>query len=277
MKLSVLVDNNAMNIMYAEWGLSYYIEESDKKILFDLGSSNLFIENAEKMKINLEDLDYVVISHGHWDHVWGLQYLIRYYRDKSIPKSKRPTIIAHPLAFIPKYAEDKESFEHGSIIYKDEVMKNFNTIFTDEPYYITENLVFLGEITRKFGYENKEPLGKIYIDNQCKDDYIYDDTALAYINEEILTIITGCSHSGICNICEHAKAVTSKEKIQDIIGGFHLIDPEKEQMEKTLEYIRSLNTTCIHPCHCTSLNSKIELSKVSKIENVATGIVLKYK
>ncbi len=54
MKLTVLVDNNTFidRYFYGEPGVSYYIQDEDINILFDLGYSDIFMKNAYKMNIN---------------------------------------------------------------------------------------------------------------------------------------------------------------------------------------------------------------------------------
>ena len=103
-----------------------------------------------------------------------------------------------------------------------------------------------------------------------------DDTALAYISPRGLVIITGCSHAGICNIVEKAKRVTEIDNVVDIIGGFHLMDPTKKKIEGTKEYIKNLELDELHACHCTDLNSKIELAKVANLKEVGVGMRLLY-
>ena len=86
MKLTVLVDNNTFIDEYylGEPAVSYYIEDGDTKILFDTGYSDVFIQNAEKMNINLNELDKIIISHGHDDHTGGLKYLFEKINNKNI-------------------------------------------------------------------------------------------------------------------------------------------------------------------------------------------------
>jgi 7,8-dihydropterin-6-yl-methyl-4-(beta-D-ribofuranosyl)aminobenzene 5'-phosphate synthase len=103
-----------------------------------------------------------------------------------------------------------------------------------------------------------------------------DDSALVYCSTKGLVIITGCSHSGICNIIEQAKKVCNENRVIDVIGGFHLLNPEKKQLEGTLEYFKKLQPETLHACHCTDLNSKIALSKVSNIQEVGVGLTLNY-
>ncbi len=145
-----------------------------------------------------------------------------------------------------------------------------------EPVNLTERLIFLGEIERVNDFEAKNPLGTILRNGVEEDDFLFDDSALAYKSPNGLIIITGCSHAGICNIVEYAKKVCGDERVVDVIGGFHLLNPSAEQLQGTVEYFKSLHTDSLHACHCTDLNSKIALSKVSYLKEVGVGLMLEY-
>ncbi len=277
MELTVLVDNNTSIDKYfkGEAGLSYYIKEGDTKILFDVGYSDIFISNSHKMDLDITDVDYLVLSHGHIDHTGGLDSLIKYYSETLESKDHYPKIIAHPDCFKRKYYKDNTSI--GINISKSILNDLFDIKETKESIWITEKLVYLGEIKRINDFEAQKPLGYINkIDEDCRD-YLLDDSALAYISKEGLVIITGCSHSGICNIVEQAKKITNIDKVVDIIGGLHLRNPDNYKMEKTNQYIEQLNLKQLHACHCTDLLSKTELSKVANLKEVGVGVKLSYK
>lgn len=103
-----------------------------------------------------------------------------------------------------------------------------------------------------------------------------DDTAFVHRAETGLVIITGCSHSEICNITEYAKEVCGDSRVLDIVDGFHLLEPSEKRMRGTFEYLKKLNPGCVHACHCTDLNSKIELSKIYKLKEVEIGLQIEY-
>lgn len=278
MKLTVLVDNNTLidRYFYAEPGVAFYIEQGGKRILLDVGYSELFITNAQKMNIDLRALDYVVLSHGHMDHTWGLDPLIRLYTESHIEgiPHQRPTVLAHPLTFFSKTIDDMEI---GSLFSRDKLSRHFPIKLSKSPIWLTERMLFLGEIERTTDFEAQKPMGSIIKSGGVEPDYLYDDTALAYKSSQGLVIITGCSHSGICNITEQAKALCKEERVVDIIGGLHLLDPSKEQLQGTLEYLKKLNPHQMHACHCTDLNAKIALSKVVNLREVGVGLVLEYE
>lgn len=278
MKLTVLTDNNSIIDRYflSEPALCFLIQDENRKILFDLGYSDVFIKNAEKLKISLTDVDAVVISHGHNDHTGGLPALITKYIEEVLEKRAfiKPELICHTKTFETKIIDG--NIDIGSLISKEKLQLHFKMELTDSHFWITKNLVYLGEIPRSNSFENKKPVGKVLENNNFKDDYLIDDSALAYKSKNGLVIITGCSHSGICNIIEHAKKVTGENRVLDIIGGMHLLNPTKEQIDGTINYFKTLNLRYLYPCHCTDLQSKIEFAKYFSVNETGVSMELNY-
>jgi 7,8-dihydropterin-6-yl-methyl-4-(beta-D-ribofuranosyl)aminobenzene 5'-phosphate synthase len=278
MRLKVLIDNNTLIDRYfiGEPGVSYYIESDGKKVLFDLGYSHAFLQNGAKMGVDFLDLDYVVLSHSHLDHTWGMEPLLKQFNEVKMEghSYKRPTLVAHPDVFIPRSFNGEDEF--GMTIQSDKVFKYMNDGLAKTPVWLNEKLVYLGEIPRVNNFEAIQSIGEINIDGRMVSDFSKDDSALCYVSNEGLVIITGCSHSGICNIIEYAKKVCGVNKIHDVIGGFHLLDPLPQQMNGTLKYFEHLDVASIHACHCTDLVSKIKLSKVVEVLEVGVGLELTY-
>ncbi|MDD2390445.1 MAG: MBL fold metallo-hydrolase [Desulfobacterales bacterium] len=277
MKLTVLVDNNTYidNYFLAEPGLSFFIEDQDTRLLFDCGYSHIFFENARKMGIDLLFLDYLVFSHCHMDHTWGVDTLIREYTNAILQNHlhKKPELVAHPKAFISTVIDGVG--EIGSIISEEKLKQQFKLSLSSVPVHLTDRLVYLGEIPRKFSFESHHPLGRK--EGETQDDFVIDDTALAYKSEDGLVIITGCSHAGICNILEYARRVCRDDRIVDIIGGLHLLNPPKEQMQGTLDYLKGLGLKKLHACHCTDFDSKVCLTAVAPVKEVGVGLCLEYR
>ena len=269
MKLTVLVDNNTYIDEYylAEPAASYYIEDGNTKILFDVGYSDVFIRNAEAMGIDLEEINSIVISHGHDDHTRGLKYYF-----ESLKSKHKLSIVAHPNAFMPKLKDGKNI---GSPYSNDELEKNNALILTRIPYAISDNIIFLGEVPVTNDFEQRYSIGETSIDGELIEDNLLDDSALVYKTTEGIYIITGCSHSGICNIIDYAKKVSECEKVLGIIGGLHLFD-FNERVDKTIEYLKENNITELYPCHCTSFAVKAEIHKAINIKEVGVGMVLNW-
>ena len=274
MKLSVLVDNNTLidKNYYGEPGLSFHIEDGENHILFDTGYSDIFLRNASKMNIDIKSINYVILSHGHLDHTWGLSNLMG-VADYYGSSKKEITLLAHPAALLPK--EDSGE-QIGMVISPDVLKRSFHVVTTKAPFWINDRFVFLGEIERVHKFENRKPLGETLCEGTTVDDYLLDDSALVYKTNEGLVIITGCSHSGICNIIDYAIKICGDSRILDIVGGFHLLNPSDEVLQGTLAFISDVKPIQLHACHCTDLKSKIALSEVANIIETGVGCEFQY-
>jgi 7,8-dihydropterin-6-yl-methyl-4-(beta-D-ribofuranosyl)aminobenzene 5'-phosphate synthase len=175
MKLTVLIDNNTLIDRYflGEPGVSYFIQAQGKKILFDVGYSDAFITNARKLVIDLLDADFVVLSHSHLDHTWGLVPLLQLYTEARIEKLpvKKPTLVTHPASLSSRTLGDLP--EIGSLLSERRLAGYFHLELSTEPVYLTERLVFLGEIERANDFEARRPIGRVLQDGVEQIEQIF--------------------------------------------------------------------------------------------------------
>ena len=136
---------------------------------------------------------------------------------------------------------------------------------------------FLGQIPRVLEFENTHSKVVTKLDGDWEEDKLLDDTSLVFDGEEGLVILSGCAHAGICNTVEAAKAITGKSNIQDIVGGFHLLHPTEERMDKTVNYLSQLGLSHITPCHCTDFPSRCRIHQVVPVRPIGSGSVLEYR
>jgi 7,8-dihydropterin-6-yl-methyl-4-(beta-D-ribofuranosyl)aminobenzene 5'-phosphate synthase len=248
LSVTVLVDNATLIDRYflAEPGFSVYIESGGKKILFDLGYSDVFLINAEKMGVDLLDLDYVALSHGHIDHTGGLVPLMRHHLEAVIEKRphKKPAIIAHPHCFCPRPTPPLADI--GAPVDAVQLARQFPVTTSRIPVWLTDDLVFLGEIPDYGGCRDNKKR-KILLPEGEQMDLLKDDTALAYRSDTGLVIITGCSHSGIGTITRYAQEVCGEEKIRDVIGGFHLMGDNPSGITGTVLELSRFKPANLHP------------------------------
>ncbi len=264
-KITVLNDDRCENeLLSHSHGFSLLVETKNAKILFDVGQDNSFVKNAEKLCLSIEDIDCVVLSHGHYDYTDGLKFL------KNGTK-----ILFHPECV--KWRKSKRTKKYNGIPYgKNEFETRFNVSYSKSPVFICEDICFLGEIERKTDFECKN-FPSINKDNT--DDTAIDDTGIAIKTTKGLIIISGCGHSGICNTINQAKKITKTNEILAFLGGFHLKEID-EQTKKTVDFLKENNVKQLYLGHCTSdkvcVYFKNKLEKSIKVEILKTGQTINF-
>lgn len=244
MKITILTENSTSHshsrLYSSEWGLSIYIQTKNTNILFDTGHSDIYWKNAEKMGIDLNDTDFVILSHRHWDHVEG----ILHHRFK-----KKKKIILHP-DFLKKATKNITTM----------IQKDFEVIESSTPLRFSEENYFLGEIPRKMSYEK----------GTYKNHQMLEDTALAIKSENGVILIAGCSHSGISNICEYAKQVTN-QNLFAVVGGFHLFENDPEAIHGTIKYFKKEKPEYLYPMHCVDFPTMVKFHNEFKVKKLGAG------
>ena len=279
MKLTVLVDNNTLIDRYflAEPGVAYYIEIGATKILFDTGYSDIFLKNASRMGIDLLAIDILVLSHAHLDHTWGLQHLIQAFAERRFHNrpAKRPTLVAHPTVFDRRFIPGLGDI--GCLVSRETAAQYFDLQLSRQPQWLHPELVFLGEIERGNDFEALDPIGRIFHENGEIDDFLLDDSSLAFRSADGLVVIAGCAHAGICNTVAQAMRICDDHRLADIIGGFHLLDPTPKQLDNTVSQLADWTPKRLHACHCTDFKSRLALAQAADLQDVGVGLELIYE
>lgn len=250
--LSVLMENSAADGFACEHGLSFLLESDGTAILFDTGATGAFLNNADRMGCDLGSVTHIVLSHGHYDHTGGLGAALGRIRAQKNDK-RIPPLIAHPGVLAcrrrppdhPSGPKDIGMPEDGRA-----ALADWPAIFSKKPVKIREDIVFLGEIPHARP-ELCALVGEVETGGVFARDMIPDDSAIVYITDEGLVVIAGCSHSGIVNILEHAKAVTGVPKIRSVYGGLHCKDMTCECIAKTRAALEAESLKEVYACHCT--------------------------
>jgi 7,8-dihydropterin-6-yl-methyl-4-(beta-D-ribofuranosyl)aminobenzene 5'-phosphate synthase len=263
----------------AEHGFSAFCEifyvdndvNTTNKFLFDTGvTEDAIIYNSDIFGINLQDIETIILSHGHFDHVSGLI--------STLQKVKKPIdILVHPDAFLKRWLV----FPNGSKARLDTIDENVVhqsggmiqkcskiSFFPGNKIDKAENnrVLITGEIPRTTDFERGFPLQYKQGKNESDlipDPLVNDDQAIVMnLKGKGLVILTGCGHAGIINTINFAKKVTGIEKIYALIGGFHLTGEGYEGLiPLTVEELKRANPTYIVPCHCSGWKAANEFIK----------------
>jgi 7,8-dihydropterin-6-yl-methyl-4-(beta-D-ribofuranosyl)aminobenzene 5'-phosphate synthase len=244
------------NTLLAEHGLSMmvtvHLGERRHTILFDTGYSPVgVLHNMALLDIPVENMEAIVISHGHMDHTGSLYPII-----EKIPN---PVLVAvHPDAFLhPRYLAlpggDKLLFPKTldrSGIHK----RSGDIIETRNPVLLAEDGVLVtGQVERSTDFETGMPNALMEKDGHIEKDEILDDQALLiHLKGKGLVVIGGCCHAGIINTILYAKRLTGIDTVHAVLGGFHLSGPMFEPIiERTIEEMAGIEPKLIVPMHCT--------------------------
>ncbi len=255
--ITTLVDNHALfgSGFWAEHGLSFLIEADGEKILFDTGQTGgVIAHNLEEMKVDLNRLKYIVLSHGHYDHTGGLEEIARRTHDASV--------FAHPDIFDEKYVKrDEEYISIGVPVSEHELRNSFKFHFKKKGEEIIEGVRTTGQIPRTTEFESIPKRYYIKKNDEYISDDILDDQSLILHTQKGIIVILGCTHSGLINTLFQVKKITGKNEFWGLLGGTHLWAADEEKLQKTKQALMEFNLQAIGLSHCSGENAFLYFSK----------------
>lgn len=269
-KIVPLVENTTESSQYrAKHGLSLYIETKNHKILFDLGPNDLFLKNAAKLGVKIEEIDTVVISHGHVDHCGGLGAFLN--------ANSKAKIYLRPQAVEKHYVKVLAIPFYAGI--NAQLVKGDRFVFVDDDVCIVDDEITLFSNvhgTCKLPKADDNLLvkknGKI-----VPDDFAHEQN-LIISSDGTKTLFCGCSHAGIVNIVDKAAQVCGRMP-ETVVGGFHLFEPTKKKYEKG-DYIAMISKELkqrgadYYTCHCTGVKAYEAMKEQGlKLRYLHTGTV----
>ena len=240
MKIRCLIENNETPFFISEHGLSLLIEFNNKKILFDTGKTSSFLNNAKKLNIDLKNIDYLVLSHAHYDHTGGV---IDFIRENNFKKD---------IFVGTNFKANKYSLEDGNYIYKGTPFKieELNNLkYVDNELKI-DNIYLLNNFKELNNYEKINDKFYVLKNKTYEKDLFTDELVLAIDTPTGLILFVGCSHVGICNIIDQVKNRLNKN-IRGVIGGFHLSTYNSDYALKIINKLKDYNLEFISPLHCS--------------------------
>ena len=237
MKWTVLSDNRSCNpALETEHGLSILLETEWHRILLDTGTSDVLVRNAELLGVNLSDVDYVFISHGHSDHAGGLRYFLE--------QNTKAKVIVAPEAISGKFFSKRGNLHSITTAWPESIKDRVITV--ERTCEIADDLHIIAHIP----HIHPMPKGNqhLFVED-ANGEYVHDDFRheLALYTEGLL--FTGCAHSGLENIL-----AACPYHVNSVVGGFHLLDGHETEAE-LVAFVQRLKTkypsTQFYTSHCT--------------------------
>lgn len=277
MRVVALIENTRLEgreDLVAEHGLSLYIECGDKHILFDTGATEAFDQNAEKLGVNLQEVDVLVVSHHHYDHGGGLaRFLEANHKAKIyLRKSAEEDYYFRALGIISKYVGlDQELLQEQA----DRL--EFIDSFTE----ILPGVYILTEIAHQYALPKGNRRLFVKKGNTHSLDSFEHELIMVVREGDELVVFTGCAHNGILNMIAAVTRQFRDVVIKAVFGGFHLIGlPILNTMAGSKGEVRSIGEELlkypierVYTGHCTGMKAYRVLKGVmaEKLEHFPTG------
>jgi 7,8-dihydropterin-6-yl-methyl-4-(beta-D-ribofuranosyl)aminobenzene 5'-phosphate synthase len=249
----VVGDPNPLNPEIGEWGFSALVEADGHRILMDTGAHpETVLENARDLKIDLSDVNEVILSHNHWDHVRGLMTL----RRELTKKNPAALSIAHVAQGI-FYSRPSAKGEDNEMI---AIRKEYEAtggrfIEHAEGAEIFPGAWLTGPVPRKYPERNWSVSGKVQTPNGLVEDNIPEDQSLVLNTPQGLVVVTGCAHAGIINILTYAEQQFPNRPVYGIVGGLHLFPASDEQLDWTSDMLKQFKVANLLGAHCTGIEA----------------------
>ena len=249
-------DTGVPDALIAEPGFSALVRVDkagrEHTLLFDTGvSPNGVVENMRRLDIAPGDIEAIVLSHGHWDHVTGMEGLARELGRSKLPVMIHPEFWARRRVRFPGL--DPAELPATSRTALEDL--GFTIVEERQPSFLLDGAVLItGEVDRttpfEIGFRGHEALSNA---EWRPDPLILDDQALVLsLRDRGLIVLSGCGHAGIVNTVRYVRTLTGIDAIAAVVGGFHLSGPMFEPIiEPTVDALAELTPGLLVPAHCT--------------------------
>ena len=237
MQYKIIIENNPCscntNILH-EHGFCLYFEIDNKKWLLDCGASSKFINNCHEMNIAVEEIDYLLLSHGHNDHTGGLRHFVEINTKAKIVVSEN--IIGNDFYTCRKTEMTDIGFRKDVFdLAKDRI------IYLNKNTQISDSVVAITSIS----CSHPTPKANSTLFKNTDNDNFDHEIVFVVQSEEGYTILSSCSHNGILNTLDTVSENIPKDKIIAYIGGGHFPNGNFE----TVEDIKSISRTILKNYH----------------------------
>jgi 7,8-dihydropterin-6-yl-methyl-4-(beta-D-ribofuranosyl)aminobenzene 5'-phosphate synthase len=250
------VEGSSDDALRAEHGFAALVTVKkggrETRVLFDAGRTpDGLVENMRRLDLHPGDIDIIVLSHGHWDHVTGMNGLVGQLGSASMPVLIHPEFWARRRVAFP----GRDPVELPTTSRPALEGAGFDIVEDRHPSFLLDgSLLVTGEVDRTTDFERGFPGHEAHRHGGWEPDpLILDDQALVVnLRDRGLVVLSGCGHAGIVNTVRYVRTLTGVDAVAAVIGGFHLSGPMFEPIiDPTVDALADLSPALLVPAHCT--------------------------
>ncbi len=262
-RITILYDAFGSDAAFTkDWGFAALVEANGKRILFDTGDNpEIFAHNVRAAHVDLRQLDFVVVSHRHGDHIGGLSHLlsvnprVRIYAPKegfgvfgsSLPGSFYRRNDALPTQMRYFDGQPPPALHFGT------AWPGANIELVDKTIQIAPGITLIALISDAAGTKELKEL------------------SLAIDTPDGIVLVVGCSHPGIEAIVAEAARIDSR--IHLIAGGLHLVVAQDAAIEHVVSALQDTwHVEWIAPGHCTGEPTFLALRQAFGSHDLYAGL-----
>ncbi|NPV49516.1 MAG: MBL fold metallo-hydrolase [Armatimonadetes bacterium] len=250
LRMTVLCDNGVARCgASGVHGLAVLVETPDRRLLFDTGPDTTVATNADVLEVSLAPLDAIVLSHGHYDHIGGLETVLG-------AVGPTPVIAPHHL------------FSANHHYKRNSVTRYIGPPRSEESY-------------RRLGAEFMAP-DEAGVDRLLGSGFtttvVSDELALIGLIPGHSVVLTGCAHGGAATVVREARDVAKGDPPRVLVGGLHLGDTPDSAVHRLALRLHALGIRTILPCHCTGPQGTLALKErfLGDVCTIGSGSVLEF-
>ena len=271
LKITTLIENSKPegSALLSEHGLSFFIEKDGIRLVFDTGQTGSFLTNADRIGVDPGNPDFVVISHGHYDHAGGFSYLAGLGCDFELVTGRG--------FFRPKYSYAKRSYRYLGAAFDEARLAELGIRYREASGGMTaiaDGLFILSDFPRVHPEEKVNPRFVFREADGNVPDAFDDEIMLAVDTPKGFVLVIGCCHPGLRNMLDAAKARLDGG-IYAVLGGTHLVEASPSGIDLAVEYLKKSGIKLLGLSHCTGEDAVKRLSaEVPGYFHNMTGSVL---
>jgi len=273
----------------SEWGLALHLEsrkgKESRRYLLDFGfTPDVYANNLELLKIDISQVDALIISHGHYDHIGGLMGFLEANRPRMRKELRLYT--GGEDNFCNRFIRNADaSFANFGIAFDRHKLMTLDVqpVLSESPIIIEGQAFTTGAVPRTsiehvlpntwVAYGVQNGLGcdtNAYMNHHftaeelagtpLPDRHWHEHATCFRLGDRGLVVISSCGHAGIINTLLRAQEVTGIDKIYALVGGFHLAPAPDDYLAKVMAELKKFDLEHVMPMHCSGQNF-IDLAK----------------